>query len=59
MLAEVHSAAPMIVFAVLTGAASVISSFIIVDKDEGKSKRTKLVKGDEEGKEKLMMSNDE
>lgn len=42
MLAEVHNAAPMIVFAILTGAASVISSFIIVEKkDEAKEKAPK------------------
>ena len=34
LLAEVKNAAPMTVFAILTGLAAVISTFIIVDKDE-------------------------
>ena len=61
MLAEVHSSAPMIVFAILTGAAAVISSFIIVEnkeKAESKTKQTET-KEDEEGRERLMMSSDE
>jgi hypothetical protein len=33
MLAEIHNAAPMTVFAILTGLAAVLSSFIIVDKE--------------------------
>jgi hypothetical protein len=59
MLAEVHSSIPMIIFAMLTGSAAVISSFIIVDnKTQNKTKRAET-KEDEEGKERLMMSSDE
>lgn len=61
MLAEVHNSTPMIVFAILTGAAAVISSFIIVDKKEKAETKTKQAENneDEEGKERLMMSSDE
>ena len=54
MLAEIHNAAPMTVFAVLTGGAAVISSFIIVDKEPEKGKDSKNGKEDESKEENLL-----
>jgi len=54
MLAEIHNSAPMTLFAVLTGGAAVISSFIILDKEPVKSTSTKDAQVNDTKEEKLL-----